>query len=390
MFIPLAYNVRSLFVRKTTTLATAGGIGLVVFVLASSLMLANGIRRTMVSSGSPDSALVLRKGSDAELSSSIETKYKGLILAAPGVAKGPDGAPLGAGEVVVVIALNKLGVEGQLSNVQVRGIEPSSIAMRPSVHVTRGRPPTPGTDEAMVGTGVLGRFEGLNLGSDFEIKKNRRVKIVGVFEAAGSAFESEIWTDIDTVRTSFGREGLYSSVTVKLESPSKYDGFESAVENDKQMGLEAFRENAYYEKQSEGTSIFITALGIIVALFFSVGAMIGAMITMYAAVAQRAREIGTLQALGFSRFSVLCSFLLESTLLALLGGALGALAALCMSFVSFSMMNFATWQEITFSFTPTPGIVVASAVAGGVMGVLGGFFPAVRAARTSPIEAMRG
>ena len=242
----------------------------------------------------------------------------------------------------------------------------------------------------MVGAGVIGRFEGLNFGSDFEIKKNRRVKIVGVFEAGGSAFESEIWTDIDTVRTSFGREGLYSSVTVKLESASKYDGFESAVENDKQMGLEAFRENAYYEKQSEGTSIFIKALGIVVALFFSVGAMIGAMITMYAAVAQRAREIGTLQALGFSRFSVLCSFLFESALLALMGGALGALAALCMSFVSFSMMNFATWQEITFSFTPTPAILVASAVAGGVMGLIGGFFPAVRAARTSPIEAMRG
>jgi putative ABC transport system permease protein len=241
-----------------------------------------------------------------------------------------------------------------------------------------------------VGKGVLGRFEGLSLGSDFEIKKNRRVKIVGTFEAGGSAFESEIWTDIDTVRTSFGREGLYSSITVKLEGASKYDGFQSAVENDKQMGLDAFRENAYYEKQSEGTSIFITALGVIVALFFSVGAMIGAMITMYAAVAQRIKEIGTLQALGFSRFSVLVSFLFESTLLAFIGGALGALAALSMSFVSFSMMNFATWQEITFSFTPTPEILVGSAVAGGVMGILGGFFPAVRAARTSPIEAMRG
>ena len=390
MLVPLAYNVRSLFVRKTTTFATAGGIALVVFVLASSLMLAQGIRRTMVSSGSADKSVVLRKGSENELSSSIETKYKGLVLAAPGLKRDPSGAPLGAGEVVVVIAMNKIGGEGQFSNVQVRGVEPASLTLRPEVRVVDGRPPQPGTDEAIVGVGMLGRFEGLSVGSDFEIKKNRRIKVVGAFEADGSSFESEVWTDIDTVRSSFGREGLYSSVTVQLESPSKYDGFRATVENDKQLGLESFRENAYYEKQSEGTTIFITALGISVAVFFSIGAMIGAMITMYGAVSQRVKEIGTLQALGFSKLSVLVSFMFESTLLALIGGTVGAIASLLMSFVSFSMMNFATWQEITFSFTPTVGILVGSAVAGGVMGILGGFFPAVRAARTSPIEAMRG
>ncbi|HEY6728634.1 MAG TPA: ABC transporter permease [Polyangiaceae bacterium] len=390
MLVPLAYNVRSLFVRKATTFATAGGIALVVFVLSSSLMLAQGIRRTMVSAGAADKSLVLRKGSENELSSSIETKYKGLILAAPGVKRDGAGAPLGAGEVVVVIAMNKIDGEGQFSNVQVRGIEPASLALRPDVRLVEGRPPQPGTDEAMVGLGMLGRFEGLSVGSDFEIKKNRRVKIVGAFESGGSSFESEVWTDIDTVRSSFGREGLYSSVTVQLESASKFDGFRATVENDKQLGLESFRENAYYEKQSEGTSIFISALGITVAVFFSIGAMIGAMITMYGAVSQRVKEIGTLQALGFSRLSVLVSFMFESTLLALIGGVLGASASLLMSFVSFSMMNFATWQEITFSFTPSVGILVGSAVAGGVMGILGGFFPAVRAARTSPIEAMRG
>lgn len=390
MLIPLAYNVRSLFVRKATTFATAGGIALVVFVLSSSLMLAQGIRRTMVSAGAPDKALVLRKGSENELSSSVETKYKGLILAAPGVKRDATGTPLGAGEVVVVIAMNKIDGDGQFSNVQVRGIEPASLALRPDVRLIDGRPPQAGTDEAMVGVGMLGRFEGLAMNSDFEIKKNRRVKIVGIFESGGSSFESEVWADIDTVRSSFGREGLYSSVTVQLESASKFDGFRATVENDKQLGLESFRENAYYEKQSEGTSLFISVLGITVAVFFSIGAMIGAMITMYGAVSQRVKEIGTLQALGFSRISVLLSFMFESTFLALIGGVLGACASLAMSLVSFSMMNFATWQEITFSFTPTPGILVGSAVAGGLMGVLGGFFPAVRAARTSPIEAMRG
>ena len=390
MLVPLAYNVRSLFVRKTTTFATAGGIALVVFVLASSLMLAHGVRRTMGTSGAADKSVVLRKGSENELSSSVETKYKGLVLAAPGVKRDSSGAPLGAGEVVVVIAMNKIGSEGQFSNVQVRGIEPASFTLRPEVRMVDGRPPQPGTDEAVVGVGMLGRFEGLTVGSDFEIKKNRRIKVVGSFESDGSSFESEVWTDIDTVRSAFGREGLYSSVTVQLESASKFDGFRATVENDKQLGLESFRENAYYEKQSEGTSIFISALGITVAVFFSIGAMIGAMITMYGAVSQRVKEIGTLQALGFSWFSVLLSFMFESTLLAFIGGVIGACASLLMSFVSFSMMNFATWQEVTFSFTPTPGILIGSAVAGGVMGILGGFFPAVRAARTSPIEAMRG
>lgn len=388
MFIPLSYNVRSLFVRKTTTIATALGIALVVFVLASSLMLANGIKQTLVSTGADDRAMVIRKGSDAELASSIENPTVGIIKSASGVKK-EGTTPLGAGEVVVVIAQEKLGTDGKVSNVQVRGVEPMSYKLRGELDIIAGRPAQPGTDEVVIGKALRGRYQGLELGQSFELKKNRPVQVVGVFDAGGSGFDSEVWCDIDTLRSTFGREGLVSSVLVQLESPTKFDAFRAAMEHDKQLGLQAYRESEYYEKQSEGTSIFISAIGILVSLFFSIGAMIGATITMYAAVSQRSREIGTLQALGFSRFSVLVAFLFEAIVLALIGGVLGALASLGMGAVKFSMMNFATWQEVTFSFTPTVGIIVGSAVAGMVMGLIGGFFPAIRAARTKPIAAMR-
>jgi putative ABC transport system permease protein len=388
MLIPITYSVRSLFVRKTTTIATALGIGLVVFVLATALMLSRGIKETLVSSGQSDRAIVLRQGADNELSSGFDTTTVGIILAAPGVKK-EGSAPLGAGEVVVVITAEKFGVKDQISNVQVRGVTATSVALRKELKVIEGRPPTPGTDEAMIGKGLDGRFAGMKLGQQVELKKNRSVNVVGVFEAGGSAFESEVWVDVDTLRSTFGREGLVCSVLVQLESPAKFDAFAAAVEHDKQLGMEVFREDRYYEKQSEGTSIFITALGIIIAVFFSMGAMIGATITMYAAVSQRSREIGTLQALGFSRTAVLLAFMLEAVVLALGGACLGALASLAMSGVTFSMMNFATWQEITFSFRPSLGILLGSVATGAFMGLLGGFFPAVRAARTAPIQAMR-
>jgi putative ABC transport system permease protein len=390
MLIPLSYNVRSLFVRKATTIATALGIGLVVFVLSSSLMLGKGIRDTLVSNGSVGRAIVLRKGSDTEMASGIDANVVGLLLAAPGVKRDTDGQALGTADVVVVASMDKDGGEGFVSNILVRGVQPQAIKVRPEIRIVEGRPAQPGTDEVIVGKGIRGHFKGTDLGESFELKKNRPVKVVGVFESDGSSFESEIWADIDTVRSSFGRGSSSSSVTVLLDSPGAYDGFAAYVENDKQLGLEPLRESAYYDKQSEGTSLFITSLGALIAFFFSVGAMIGAMITMYGAVAQRSKEVGTLRALGFSRSAVLLSFLFESSVLALIGGVLGGAASMGMTAVKFSMMNFATWQEISFSFDPSPAIIIGSIVAGGVMGILGGFFPALRASRLSPIEAMRG
>jgi putative ABC transport system permease protein len=387
--VPITYNLRSLLVRKTTTSVTVVGIGLVVFVIASSLMLLESVNRTLAQSGSRDKGFVMRKGADAELSSSIDQPAVGLILSAPGVQKDETGAPIGAGEVVVVIALDKVGDPGKVSNVQVRGVTDSVMKLRPETRIVAGRPARPGTDEVIIGRRVRGRFAGLELGGRFELNKNRPVEVVGVFAAGGSAFESEVWADLDTIRSTFGRESLVSSVTVRLESRAKFDAFAATVEHDKQLGLDAVRERTYYERQSEQSSIFIWVMGIGIAVLFSIGAMIGAMITMYGAVSDRRHEIGTLRALGFSRLAILGSFLIESLLFATAGGVLGALASLAMGMVEFSMMNFVTWSEIVFTFEATPGILLFAVLSGGLMGVLGGFFPAVRAAFTSPVQAMR-
>ena len=387
--IPLSYNVRSLFVRRTTTFATAIGIGLVVFVLAAAMMLYNGISNTLSATGSPTKAMVLRKGSDAELASTIEGPTARLVMDSPGVKKN-DAGPLAVGEVVIVISQGKIGTDGQMSNVQVRGVPANVLAFRPEVSIVEGRPVRPGTDEVIVGQRIRGRFEGVDLGSSFELKKNRAVTVVGVFAAAGSAFESEVWADIETLRTSFGRPNMVSSVTVDLESATAFDAFKAHVEGDQRLGLEAMRESRYYEKQTEQTGTFILAMGIMIAVFFSIGAMIGAMITMYGAVAQRRREIGTLRALGFSRPAVMFSFLFESVVLAFLGGLIGIGAAIPVSLVELSLMNFATWSEIVFTFDLSGSVVITALIFGCGMGVMGGFFPAFRAARVSAIEAMRG
>lgn len=389
--IPISYNVRSLMVRKTTTFATAGGIALVVFVLAAAFMLSAGVSKTLVAGGRPDNVIVTRKGSDNEMSSSIESKSVSLVLATPGVKKDETGAPLGGGEVVVVIAQDRLGGEpGQVTNILVRGVNDNVFKMRPDARIIEGRPAKPGTDECVIGKGLVGNYKGMTIGDKFDLKKNRPVNVVGVFEAGGSSFESEVWVNLETARSSFGREGLVSSVTARLESPAKFDAFKAMVETDKQLLLEARRETKYYEDQSQGTAIFISIMGFIITLFCATGATLGAMNTMFAAVAQRKREVGTLRALGFSRFAILSSFVLESTVLALVGGFIGLLAALALTFTRVSMMNFQTFQEISFSFAATPGILLGSLIAGTGMGIVGGFLPALKAARTSPIEAMRG
>jgi putative ABC transport system permease protein len=383
--IPLRYNVRNLAVRKTTSAAAVLGLALVVFIFAAVQMLSHGIKKTLGRSASEDSAVVLRKGATSELESTIEDPSVSLVVNDTTVPAG-SGAR-GVGEVVAVILLEKIGADG-VSNATVRGVQPASMEFRPGMKVVDGRPPTPGSDEAMVGQALRGRFKGLDLEQSFELRKNRNLKIVGVFSDGGSSTESEVWTDIENVRTAFKREGLVSSIRVRVPA-AKFDAFKASVESNRQLNLQALRETAYYEKQSEGTSLFIGAMGTMIAIFFSIGAMLGAMITMHAAVAARQREIGTLRALGFGKASILFSFLLESIFLSLVGGAIGAAASIAMGMVSFSMVNFASWSEIVFRFEPTPGIIINAIIFAGVMGVLGGFFPAVRAARVSPVDAMR-
>jgi putative ABC transport system permease protein len=387
--IPIRYNLRSLAVRKATTIATAFGIALVVFVLASSLMLSAGIRKTLAASGKADNAIVMRMGSDAELGSVVEESAVPLILAAPGVKLDDQGRPLGTAEIVVVAAMHKLGADG-VTNVTIRGVADNAMHFRPEAHIIAGRPAKPGADEVILGSGIRGRIEGLDLDQTFELKKNRPVTVVGIFDAGGSSYESEVWADRELVRQAFHREGIYSSVRVRLESPAMFDAFRAGVENDKRLGLQASRETSFYEKQSEGVATFVRVLGTIVSIFFAAGAMIGGMITMYGAVASRQREIGTLRALGFSRRSVLSSFLLEAILLSIVGGAVGTAASMLMIFVRFSMVNMTSWSEIVFSFDPTPRVLATALAFACTMGLIGGLFPAVRAARTSPLQAIRG
>lgn len=386
--IPIAYNLRGLAVRRTSTIASALGIGMVVFVLAAALMLSDGIKRTLGKGGRPDNAIVLRKGSDAEMASGIDLEALKLIAAAPGVRRGEHGRPLLAGEVIVMVIGEK--GDGGLSNVTVRGVPDGAAALRPELVVREGRAPRPGTNEVMIGKRLRGRFKGFEVGRSFELRKNRPAQIVGVFSAGGSAYESEAWGSLDAIQSAFGREGYVSSIRVRLESAAAFDGFKTYVEQDKRLGLDALREPVFLEKQGEGTSVFFGMMGAVIAFFFSLGAMIGAMITMYAAVSDRQREIGVLRAIGFSRVGILGSFLLESVLLALLGGLVGIAGASLMGFVKISTMNFDSWSEVVFSLTPTPQILAVALIAAGGMGVLGGFLPALRASRVSPTVAMRG
>ncbi|MEZ0230056.1 MAG: ABC transporter permease [Planctomycetota bacterium] len=388
--IPIAYNLGSLNSRRTTTATAVIGIALVVFVLAAALMLSSGIRKTLGSTGKPDVGMVIRKGSDAELSSNFDLANVSLILDGPEVRRNPEGKAIGVGEVVVVAAMDKIGTAVGIANVNVRGVPDNVMQMRPTVKIVEGRAARPGTDEAICGSKIRGRFKGLQLGEKVQLKKNRPVEIVGIFDDDGTSFESEVWTDVDALRSMFGRESVVSSVRVQLTGQSSFEAFKNRIEGDKRLGLEAMRESKYYEKQSENLAMFLGVLGTLTAFFFSIGAMIGAMITMYAMVSSRSREVGTLRAIGFSRLSVLATFLLEAVLISLLGGLLGGIASLALGMVKFSVMNFATWSEIVFTFHPTPEILIVSTMAAVIMGVFGGFLPAVQAARLSPILAMRG
>lgn len=384
--VPIRYNVRSLMVRKVTTIATAVGIALVVFVFAAAQMLGEGAQRAMLSSGRDDNVIILRKGSDAELSSGIGNDYKKLGDR-PEVAQVAGAGAIG--EIVIVITAELSNGEG-LTNVLVRGMPAEGIAFRPEAKIVSGRAPKPGTNEVIVGRGISGRFKGIGPGQSFDLRRNRPLQVVGEFTAGGSSYESEVWGDLDVIRRSLGRDDGVSSVRVRLADPSKFEAYRMAVEADKTFSVKAMREPDYYRKQGEGTAQFLTIMGTMIAILFSLAAMLGAAITMNGAVANRTREIGTLRALGFARRSILVSFVLEAIFLSVMGGAIGLVFVMLLSLVSFPVMNFQTFSEIVIGFRATPQIIVSALVFSVVMGLLGGLFPAIRAARVSPVEAMRG
>jgi putative ABC transport system permease protein len=381
----LRYNLLSLGSRATTAITAALGVALVTMVLSGALMLGEGVRSTLLAEGDPDTAVVIRKGSDAELASGFATSATSIVFDSPGV-RSAGGRPLATAEVVVVAALARVGAAG-IGNVTLRGIDGASVAMR-ELRVVEGRAPAFGTDEAMVGARIAGRFEGLAVGERIELRHNRPLRIVGVFEASGGSTESEVWLDRALLEDAFGRTGVVSSARVALE-PGAFEAFERRIESDRRLGLEVLREPDYLDAQSEGLSIFLQAMGIAIAILFAVAAMLGAAMTMHAAVAHRIKEIGVLRALGFSRRHILAGFLFESVALALAGGLGGAALSLVLTPIEISMINYATWSELVFGFVPTLPILLTALIFAAAMGVLGGFLPALRAARVKPVVAMR-
>lgn len=386
MKIPLAYIVRNLWTRKFTTMLTAGGMALVVFVFAAVLMLEEGLHKTLVQTGSWDNAVMIRRSSGTEVQSIIDRNQAAVIASAPEIAYGADGEPIVSKEVVVLINLEKRG-SAKPSNVIIRGVGAKGLALRPQVALTAGRMFRPGSSEIIAGRAIAQRFSGTGLHETLRFG-GREWTVVGVFDAGGSGFDSEIWGDADQMMQAF-RRNAYSVAVAKLVAADRFPAFRARLEADPRLTVEAKRETVFYAEQSEMLANFIRILGLTLSVIFSFGAIIGAMITMYAAVANRTAEIGTLRALGFQRRSILAAFLVEALFLSLLGGVLGLALASSMQLVSVSTMNWQSFAEIAFRFSLTPRIAIQSLAFAAVMGLLGGVLPAARAARLKIVDALR-
>jgi putative ABC transport system permease protein len=381
-----SYNLRSMLVRKGTAAMTAGGIAMVVAVFVMTLAIAQGFRATLVASGSLQNAIVLRKGATAESLSAVLRSDVPLVESLPQVARAADGHPLASPELVVAIALPRQS-DDQPANVPVRGVGSRAYDVRDTLAIVEGRRFTPGTREINVGRMAVARFTGLTLGSDVKFGA-ATWKVVGIFTADDASFESEIWGDIDLMGPAFQRAG-YQSITVKLVDPATFDSFRSAIEGDPRLYLQPQREQDYYTAQSAAMTTVIRIFGSFVTLILSIGAVFGAMNTMYAAVAYRTREIGTLRALGFSRFRIVTAFIAESTALALVGGLLGCLLALPVHGLSTGTTNFTSFSEVAFKFRITPLLLAGGLSFAAVMGAAGGLLPALRAARIPVARALR-
>ena len=384
--LPWSYIGRNLWVRRVTTLLTAGGMALVVYVFATVLMMGEGIRATLVATGRPDNVMVLRKGAGAEINSSISRGQAAIIESLPGLAASAQGGKLVSREPVV---LNTLPKRGSLkpSNITVRGTSAVGLALRPQVSFIKGRMFRPGTSEIVAGQSVARGFVGAGLGESLKFA-GREWLVVGIFDASRSGFDSEIWGDSEQMMQAFRRIN-YSSVIFRLNDPATFEKVRASLEDDPRLTLEAKPEVQFYAEQSEMLATFIRVLGLSLSIIFSIGAIVGAMITMFATVASRVGEIGTLRALGFRRNTVLLSFLAESLLLSLVGGVMGLMAASLMQAVNISTVNFKTFSELAFQFRLTPMIALQSMLFSLGMGLLGGFIPAWRAARLQIVDGLR-
>lgn len=385
MRIPISYSFRNLWTRRLTTFLTVGGLALVVFVYAAVLMLDEGLRQTLVQTGSDDNVVITRKSSGTEVQSGIERNQAAIVETQPEIMI-DNGVAQISRETVVIIGLAKASTN-VLTNVQLRGVSQTGIKLRPQVKISKGRWFKPGSAEIVVGKSIAERFPDADLGGALRFGQREWI-VVGLLDSNKSAFDSEVWGDVDQLMQAF-RRVAYSSVIFALNDGAAFDRVKQRIESDQRLTLEAKRERVFYAEQSEVLSKFISYLGLTLSVIFSIGATIGAMITMYAAVANRTGEIGTLRALGFRRSSIMATFLMESIFLALVGGGVGIFLASFMQFFTISTMNWQTFAELAFTFTLTPKIILNALLFSLSMGVLGGFLPAARASRMKIVDALR-
>ena len=383
--IPLAYNLRNLAARRVSTALTALGIALVAWVFIFTLALAGGFQAALRTTGSPNNAMVIRKGSTSELMSILDRESAAAVMSQEEIARAPDDTPLAAAELMVVWNLPRKS--GTTTNVVVRGVGPKSLALRPKVRLVEGRMFRPGLDEVVVGRMVSERFRNCSVGDKLKLA-GRSWTVVGVLDAQGTTFDSEIWGDVELFMPVFDRP-VFQSLTLRLREPSYFPALKKRLESDPRMSVEVDREDAFYAAQSGALAGMLRALGLFVTSIMALGAVFGALNTMYAAVGARTKEIGTLLAIGFSRTSVLASFLVESVCLSLFGGLIGCLLALPVRTFTTGTMSFATFSELAFRFQVTPGMLLAGLAFSASMGLVGGFFPARKAASMPIIESLR-
>ncbi len=387
MAIPISYNLRSLRVRWPSTVVAVLGIAGTVGVFVAMLSLAKGFKSTLVSSGSPRNAIVLRAGATSEMESAITLDQVHVMEDEPGVERAPSGA-LVSPETVAIAAF-PLKATGTDANVQVRGVSPKALEVRDTVKVTAGRFFQPGLNELVVGRYVAGTYAGFDLGSTVKFGGGTWT-VVGAFDAGGSAFDSEVWADAQVVKQVYKRPpNIFSSVTVRLTSPEALTRFKDALTSDPRFTVQVDREIDYYDKQSRAITRLILVLGTMVGLVMGVGAVFGALNTMYSAVAERAREIATMRVLGFGVAAVVISFVFEALCIAFIGGALGCVGVLPLNGLTTGTMNWQTFSHLAFAFRVTPALLLGGVIFALLMGVVGGVPPAIRAARARVAVALR-
>jgi putative ABC transport system permease protein len=380
------YSLRNLLTRRLTTFLTASGMALVVFVFASILMLAEGLQKTLVDTGSFDNVVVIRRSSGSEVQSGVDRVQASIVETLPEVASGPRGRPFLSKELVVLITMEKRESASR-ANVVIRGISEHSFLLRPQVRPVVGRAPKPGSSEIIIGRSIEKGFQEADLGKSLFFAM-RSWTVVGVFDAGSTGFSSEIWGDVDQLMQAF-RRPVYSSLLFRLQESTDFEQVKKGIESDPRLTLEAKRETTYYKDQSEMMAKFLRILGLSLTIIFSIGAIVGGMITMYASVANRTREIGTLRALGFRRTSILVAFLMESLFLGFLGGMAGLFFASFLQFFTVSTTNFQTFSELAFSFSLDVSITLKAMSFAVAMGFVGGILPAIRASGMEIVDALR-